>query len=152
MTDQNLIFVDFITHSEILIDAKPADIWPLIVDPSSWHATMDMVPVDGPAGEVGQRFHAVPKGYPDAVAFHVVNAEVEPDRRRTMRLESTEGAFMGFSSWTLSERGAQTALSYDVYTHYAVPAEHLEALRAGQGKMDEGLVRLKDVIESQTAG
>ena len=150
MTASNLVPIDFITHNEVLIDAAPAEVWPYVLDTDGWHRTMLMVPVGGARGEVGERFHAVPREQAGVVAFHVENVELDPARRRTIRLESTEGAFMGFSTWALVERAGATALTYDVFSYYEVPAEYVDALRSsGQTYMDEGLAALKALVEAR---
>jgi uncharacterized protein YndB with AHSA1/START domain len=149
MTDTKMVPIDFITHNEVLIDAAPAKVWPHIANTNSWHRNT-MVSVEGEPGKVGERLLVSPRDHPDVVSFHVINAEIEPEQRRTIRLETPDHKFMGFSTWTLTEKAGSTLLTYDVFSHYDVPAEYVDGLlSSAHSYMDEGLATLKALVEKR---
>jgi uncharacterized protein YndB with AHSA1/START domain len=147
------IVVDLVTHSEVLIDASPATIWPSILDTNDWHKHQTVVPVGGPSGEAGERFHSTPHGQPDLVLLNIEAVEVEPRKRRTIRIDMPGFGFIGFATWTLVERNSGTAVAYDVYCRHPVPVEAWNDGLMGQMRqgMDEGLLNLKALIEGRAA-
>jgi hypothetical protein len=140
--------IDFLTHSEVRIRAGASAVWSVVARPAA--GVQRLVPIGGEPGQVGERFHAVDSSAPDVPLFFVENVELAPERRRTVRLDGLEGAFMGFAAWVLRPDGAETVLTYDVYCRYAglppgsSPADHMAA---SQRMMDEGLLRLKRIVE-----
>jgi hypothetical protein len=48
----------------------------------------------------------------DVALLHIENVELEPGLRRTIRIASPDGTFVGFSSWTLADSGGGTAVTY----------------------------------------
>jgi carbon monoxide dehydrogenase subunit G len=145
-----LAVIDFLTHSKVRISATPAKIWPRIVDMEGWRTNQTLVPIRGEPDQAGARFHAVATEAPDTPLFEVENAEMVPERRRTIRLEGLDGHFIGFATWELTPVGAETVVAYDVYCRDAMlPPGHAQAdlLTMAQQVMDEGLQKLKAVVE-----
>jgi hypothetical protein len=155
MTEPSPLAVfDFLTHSRVRIAADAASIWSFIADSGSWQGAQALVRVDGEPGRVGERFHAVDTDAPDTPLFFVENVELVPAERRTIRLNGLDGALMGFATWTLAPEGDQTVVAYDVYCRYAgLPqgASQAEVLASANLRMDEGLLRLKGLVEAAGA-
>lgn len=151
MTDQPaLAVIDFLTHSKVAIRATPAAIWPRIVDLEGWRTAQTLVLIDGERDQVGARFHAVAAEAPDTPLFEVVNAEMVPGQRRTIRLSGLDGHFIGFATWELTQAGEETIVAYDVYCRDAMapPGQtQAELLAMAQPVMDKGLESLKAVVE-----
>ena len=146
----SMIDIDFLIHSEVVVAATPAAIWPYIIETNRWHGSQTMIPAGGPPGEVGERFHAVHSDFPDMVAFHIENVELATHRRRTIRLDTPEGRYLGYATWVLGEGTTGTTVAYHVYCRYSAP---VDAVRDGllvqaQRQMDDGLERLKGLIEA----
>ena len=68
------IVVDLVTHSEVLIDASAAAIWPSILDTNAWHIHQTVTSIGGPAGQAGERFQSTPHGQPDLVLLNIAVA------------------------------------------------------------------------------
>jgi hypothetical protein len=140
----SIVTVDFVVHCDVLIDAAPSQVWPHIVDTNGWHRSTLLLPV-------GDRFHAVPRAQPDLVGFHAVNVELEVESRRTMRLETPEGVFMGFCTYTLIEDQGRTLARYEVFAQQPVPAEHAAGfIDRARERVDGDLAALKAVIEGHS--
>ncbi|MEZ4588218.1 MAG: hypothetical protein R2909_17710 [Gemmatimonadales bacterium] len=158
--------IDLVTHSEISIDRPAALIWPRILDPSAWKQGASLRHHAGPVGAVGEIFAAVEPADPGKVAFYVENVELEPRRRRTIKLIAPAGAtgsggsLIGYASWTLTESGGRTVVRYDVYSETRLDpaqaaatsaAERLEAERTAratsQARFDRELAALKRLAE-----
>ena len=140
--------LDFLTHSTVRIRASASAVWAVIVEPVA--GLQQLVRIGGEPGRIGERFHAVDSAAPDVPLFLVENVELAPNHRRTIRLNGLDGAFMGFATWALTPDAGETILTYDVYCHYAgLPAGRSRAdhMADSQRMMDEGLLRLKAVVE-----
>lgn len=152
MTDQpELAVIDFLTHSKVRVKAAPDMVWPRIVDLEGWRTSQTLVLIDGERGQVGARFHAVATEAPDTPLFEVVNAEMVPDQRRTIRLTGLDGHFIGFATWELTPAGEETIVAYDVYCRDAMlaPGQSQAEMLAMAGQvMDQGLRSLKAVVEA----
>jgi hypothetical protein len=149
---ETLATLDFLTHSKVSIAADASTVWAMITKPMA--GAQQLIPIGGEPGKVGERFHAVSSAAPDTPLFVVVNVELVPDKRRTIRLDGLDGAFMGFATWTLTPEGGETVLAYDVYCYYAgLPASVSlkDHMAASQRMMDEGLVRMKALIETTSS-
>jgi hypothetical protein len=146
-----LAVIDFLTHSRIRIAADPAAIWPIVIDSKREGAEMPLLSIEGEKGSVGERFKSVLATDPDTPLYFVTNAEVVPQSRRTIRLESVDGVFWGFATWTLTPHGDETELTYDVYCRYpGLPAgqSHADFMAGFQDVMDAGLARMKAIVEA----
>jgi hypothetical protein len=151
MTDTpNLAVIDFLTHNKVRIAAGAEAIWPRIVDVDGSHSAQRLIPLNGDPGCVGARFHAVSREAPDVPLFFVENVELATGQRRTIRLDSLEGDFMGFATWELTPSGPDTIVAYDVYCRGPMlPAGQSEGelLAFAHNMMDAGLARLKVAVE-----
>ncbi len=129
---------DLVTHNSVVIEATPAAIWPRIVDPSEWKAGAKMVLVEGDPAKTGARFKAVTAEAPDQASFYFTNLEMVPEQRRTIRLNTPEGALIGYAVWELTPVEGGTEAAYHVYTEAVIPAaafasmsaEEIDAVRA----------------------
>ncbi|MDT9600193.1 SRPBCC family protein [Sphingosinicella rhizophila] len=148
-------YFDFIVHSEVVIAATPAKIWPYILDTNSWRskARTPLVHDSGEPGAVGERFKAMADGGDDFHYF-VVNAELVPEQRRTIRLDKKEGGLIGYATWTLTPDGAGTRVEYHVYCQQETMIDEngkpmaKDVILGGAHKtMTEGLVLLKQLVE-----
>jgi hypothetical protein len=155
MTDQSF---DFITHTEVFIAASPAEIWPHLLDTNSWRsAGHRLISDSGVPGEIGERFKAVSDGGGDGDSFHyyVVNVELAPGKRRTIRLVTPDQRLIGYASWALSAVDGGTRVEYHVYsqieppldaTGKPVPKERIfESFYQG---VNAGFLALKQIIEN----
>lgn len=145
-----LAVIDFLTHSKVAIKAGPGLIWPRIVDLEGWRTNQTLLLISGEPDQVGARFHAVATEAPGTPLFEVVNAEMVPQQRRTIRLTGLDGHFIGFATWELTPAGDETIVAYDVYCRDAMlaPGQSQAELLAMAGKvMDQGLRSLKAVVE-----
>lgn len=145
-----LTTIDFLTHSKVRIAAAAAAIWPHILNTDAWREGQRLIPIGGEPGHVGERFHAAAAETPETPHFFVENVELAPQRRRTIRMESLEGAFLGFSTWELTPGPGETVVAYDTYCRGPLLApgrSAVELLANAQKVMDEGLQRLKAVVE-----
>ncbi|MGE0552086.1 MAG: hypothetical protein AB7R55_01525 [Gemmatimonadales bacterium] len=138
--------IDLVTHSEVTIDRTAAAVWPRIVDPSAWKQGATLRHHAGPAGAVGEVFAALEPGDPGKVAFYVENVELEPGRRRTIKLIApgaggSGGALIGYASWTLTERGGRTVVRYDVYSETVLEAAQAAATSAAERQKTERTAR-----------
>jgi hypothetical protein len=125
-------FLDLVTHNSVLIEAAPAQIWPKIIDPSEWKAGAQLVLLEGDPAQAGAKFKAVMPNAPDQVAFYTTNVEVLPEQRRTVRLNTPDGALMGFAIWELTPVGDGTEVAYHVYTQAVIPGAALASMSAAE--------------------
>lgn len=118
--------MDLVTHNAVLIHAPSDQIWPYIVDPNKWKAGVKMVAMgDG-------LFKAVMPDDPDIAVFYIKNVELVPERRRTIRMLSTQNELLGFASWELTSQDSSTLVEYHVYTTSFMPAESVKSMTAEQ--------------------
>lgn len=122
------VTTDLVMHNEIVIKASPAKLWPLVVELNSWKQGAKLVSMGGPAGQQGERFKAVMGD--DQIVFYVENVEVEPQRRRTVRLNTVEGKLIGYAIWQLIPKGTETSFQYDVYSTVDLPVVRTDATPA----------------------
>jgi hypothetical protein len=158
---QARVAIDLNTHSEVTIDRSAAAIWPHIVDPSGWKQGARLRRHAGPAGEVGEVFAAQDPGDTATVSFFVENVELEPSRRRTIKLSAPAGALVGYASWTLRETAGRTVVQYDVYSETLLDAAQAQAMTPAQlaetersshatnkARFDQELLALKRLVEA----
>jgi hypothetical protein len=131
-----------ISHHAILIAATPARVWPWIINTDRWKLGAQLALIEGRADEAGATFAAALPSAPDATLYHVVNAEIVPNVRRTLSLIALDGSLIGFAAWRLTPSASSTIVDYDVYTLIAEPThdqrvqtenrflQELEALKA----------------------
>jgi hypothetical protein len=145
--------VDLVTHNEVNIAARPGAVWPHILDINGWHPAQILRHVGGPVEAVGERFSASPHQMPETVTLYVVTVELQPQRRRTVRLHSADERYLGYATWVLADRGEHTAVSYHVYCHQPVPQGmgNEELLQQTRLRMDLGLQNLKRLVETGRA-
>lgn len=146
---------DFIIHNEVSIAAEPAKVWPYILDINSWRTAGPRLLHDsGEAGAVGERFKAVSESETGSFHYYVVNVEILPERRRTIRLDTPAGDLIGYATWTLTPADGGTRLEYHVYCQDELPcdADGVPAkdaiLRMGHQRVAEGFTDLKQLIET----
>lgn len=152
---------DLVTHNSVVIEAAPAAIWPRIVDPSEWKAGAKMVLVEGDPAKTGALFKAVTAEAPDQASFYFTNVEMVPEQRRTIRLNTPEGALIGYAVWELTPVEGGTEVAYHVYSEAVIPAaafasmgaEEIDAVRADYGpsnskRFQSELETLKKLVES----
>lgn len=156
--DTDTIVMNFVSHGELAIAATPDEVWPAILDTNGWHGT-NTVSVGGPKGEVGERFNVFPMAQPDGAATTVSDAnppmltletaEIEPGRRRTVRIHGPDGSYTGYSSWRLTGEGEGTVVAYDAYCFFPFPKAYVtETFHADAQKQNlDGLQRLKAFVE-----
>lgn len=138
--------LDLVTRNGILIAASPQAIWPHIEDPGGWKAGAQLVPLD----EQGSRFKAVMPDAPDAILFHVANVELDPPRRRTIRLNALDGALIGFASWELRPQGEGTWVAYHVYTQMPAPPDQpppADYRQTNRDRFQQELETLRRLVE-----
>ncbi|HEX4936892.1 MAG TPA: hypothetical protein VFV33_27105, partial [Gemmatimonadaceae bacterium] len=100
----------------------------------------------GPVGGVGEVFAAVNMTDPTRTDYFVENVELDPNRRRTIKLTSTDGVLVGFASFVLEEANGATKVGYHVYSETVIPparlkATTLEALRDSERAIRESSAR-----------
>lgn len=122
------VTTDLVMHNEIVIEASPAKVWPLVVEPNSWKKGAKLISVGGPAGQPGERFKAVMSD--GQIVFYAENVDVVPPRRRTVRLNTVEGKLIGYAVWQLTPQGTETRVQYDVYSAVDLPLESANATPA----------------------
>lgn len=155
------VAIDFVTHSEIVVNADAGSVWPHILKLSEWKRGPQLVPIDGNSANVGGRFKVV-AGDPPQVAY-IENVEIEPARLRTIRVDNPDG-FYGYASWRLTPQGQSTRVQYDVYmrTTLSVASEQPSSAEiatarknmyaAQYRRFDEELAVLKKLVESSARG
>ena len=148
-----------VAQRTVTIDRSAMAVWPHIVEPSAWKQGNRLVHVAGPWGAEGETFAALPAagGAPD---FYLVNAELVPYRRRTMKLVGTDGTLDGFATYSLEERDGRTTVRYDVVAETRIPdgaspgAVDSARARAAAGqreavqRFDAELAALKRLVEA----
>ena len=148
-----------VVQRAITIDRSTVAVWPHIVDPTAWKQGNRLAHHSGPWGAEGEVFAALPPsgGAPD---YFLVNAELVPYHRRTMKLVGTDGTLIGFATYSLEERDGRTTVRYDVFAETRLPAGAtagaLDTARAraaaGQRssaqRFDAELAALKRLVES----
>lgn len=151
--------MDFITHNQVLVKADPSHIWPHIVKLSDWKKGAELVPLDANSAGVGGRFKAI-EGNPPTVSFYAETVEFVPSKRRTNRLNATDGTLIGYATWRLVPQGKFTLVQYDVYCRVVVPVEGENPSVADIGaakkhyydtnfsRFDAELAGLKELVES----
>ncbi|MFN7530954.1 MAG: hypothetical protein ACK5T7_07605, partial [Gemmatimonas sp.] len=89
-----------VAQHTVTIERTAMTVWPHIVEPSAWKQGNRLTHAGGPWGAAGEVFAARPAagGAPD---YYLVNAELVPYRRRTMKLVGTDGTLMGFATYSL---------------------------------------------------
>ncbi|WP_396221750.1 hypothetical protein, partial [Gemmatimonas sp.] len=110
-----------VAQRTVTIERTVMAVWPHIVEPSAWKQGNRLTHVGGPWGAAGEVFAARPAagGAPD---YYLVNAELVPYRRRTMKLVGTDGTLMGFATYSLEEHDGRTTVRYDVFAETRLPA------------------------------
>lgn len=118
--DASPVTIDFVTHSEIVVNADVGGIWPHIMKLSDWKKGPELVPIDGNSGNVGGRFKVV-EGDPPQVAY-IENVELVPGKLRTIRVDNPDGLY-GYATWRLTPQGQSTLVQYDVYIRTTMAVE-----------------------------
>ena len=137
---------DLVTHNSVLIQTDAEKIWPLIVDPSSWKAGVQLIALDA----AGMKFKAVMPDAPDTPLYHLYNVEFVPGKRRTMRLASLDNALMGYATWHLETVNNATLVTYDVYSYLAIPEEMKATYNEENYKRFQAeLEKLKRLVENR---
>jgi len=135
--------IELNSHTSVLIDRPAEAIWPHIVDPNQWKQGASLIHVAGAEGGVGEISGAVMPDAPEAILFYAKTVELEPNRRKTVKLYAPDGGpLMGFASWVLEPAGGSTRVSYHVYSEMALSdagleqaaAEEVEAFQAQYSK------------------
>lgn len=150
--------VDLISHEAVLIRAATSKVWPHILDTHAWKQGAALVPLPASDGRV--RFKAVMPDRPDAVMFYAEQVELVDGQRRTMRLNTVDGALIGYSSWVLTPQPGATLVEYHVYSSVdlgqsaATAAERLQLERdyqvLNQRRFLAELEALKRLVEGDT--
>lgn len=151
-----------VTHNEVTIARPASAIWPYIVDPSAWKQGNKLAHRAGPVGGVGEVFAAVNAESPDKTDYFVQNVELDPNRRRTIKLVSPDDVLIGFATFELREQGGTTVVRYDVYAESRVPdvqaktmspqamaAAERAAIRANGARFQAELEGLKKLVEGR---
>lgn len=148
-----------VAQRSVTIDRSAMAVWPHIVEPSAWKQGNRLAHHSGPWGGEGEVFAArsAPGAAPD---YYLVNAELVPYRRRTMKLVGTDGTLMGFATYSLEERDGRTTVRYDVFAETRLPAGTTSGAsdtararaaagqRASAQRFDAELASLKRLVES----
>lgn len=152
MTTSSSPTMDFLVHSKVRIAAPPDAIWPHLAT-FDWIESPFLVPMAGTPGQVGERFEAYADARRQVLLYHAVNVELVPGERRTMRMETLDGHWMGFVTFELLDLGAETMLGYDVYVRPPIPEGQTAEAALAQGRAggDQSLLRLKALIERPEA-
>lgn len=139
--------IDLLVHSRERINAAPAVLWPYIVG-MNWMEYPKLVPISGEPGQIGERFAGHFDEALEVAAYYVVNVELTPNRRRTMRIEGLDNIPMGFTTFELIPNGAETIAMYDVNLRAPLPegmsAEEMLSVSRKGG--DDALRLLKNVV------
>ncbi len=94
-------------RTDVLIEADPDRIWPILVDTKSWPAwDSGVVRVEGNVA-LGEKVKVVSEVNPGR-AFPVKVVELEADRRMTWKGGMPLGLFKGLRTYELSPEGAGT--------------------------------------------
>ena len=141
--------IDLVTHNAVVIDASPAKIWPYIMDPSGWKAGAQLEHLDGEKGQAGERFRAFMPDDPATTLFHVTNVELMPERRRSMKLNASDGTLIGYASFELTPEGDRTRAEYHVYSQSPpIPGMDTgEYLRANYQRFATELFALQKLVQ-----
>lgn len=153
---------NLLTHNAIVIARPAAAVWPYIVDPSSWKQGNRLVHRSGPVGQVGEVFASVSASTPNDADYFVQNVELEPNRRRTIKLYGRDGGMIGFAAFTLEESSGRTTVSYDVFAETILPPSRAQettpqalaeservAREANARRFDAELATLKRLAEEK---
>jgi hypothetical protein len=109
--------IELNSHTSVLIDLPAEKIWPHIVDPSSWKQGASIIHIAGPEWGLGEITGAFMPDAPETILFYAKTVELEPNRRKTIKLYGTDdGPLIGFASWQLEPVGDSTRVSYHVYS------------------------------------
>jgi hypothetical protein len=119
--------IELNSHTEVLIDLPADVIWPHIIDPGKWKQGASVFHVAGPKGALGEVSGAAMPDAPETVIFYAKTVELEPNRRKTIKLYGTDnGPLIGFASWELEAEGDSTRVSYHVYSEMPLSDAGLE--------------------------
>jgi hypothetical protein len=143
---------DFITHNEIHIAASPAQVWPHLRNVNAWKEGAKAVYFDGGKDAVGERFKA--SSDPTAANFYFIETvELAPEKRWTIRLNTSAGDLMGYATWTLAADAGGTLLRYDTFlrSQLAAGATPEGTNRTSGQRMDSEFSRLKQLVETARA-
>ncbi len=155
------VAIQLVTHSSVVIDRPTSAIWPHIVDTSRWKRGFSLRHMDGESGAVGEVFGAFDPADPDTIAYLLTNVELIPEERRTIKLSETEhGGLIGYATWSLTDDGGHTRVSYEVYVETRLPPAEgsrltpqqvAEMTREGhavsKARFDRELQALKTLVE-----
>ncbi len=160
-SNDNRAASDLVTHSSVAIDAAASEVWPHIVDPSTWKEALPLRHHAGQPGAVGEVFAAFDPAAPETIAYLVVNVELVANQRRSIKLTFPgRGPLIGYATWTLTEHDGSTVVTYDVYTETVLASEDgsrlteeeiaeltREAYATNKPRFDRELVALKKLVE-----
>jgi pimeloyl-ACP methyl ester carboxylesterase len=119
--------IELNSHTSVLIELPAEAIWPHIIDPSEWKQGASVIHVAGPKGGLGEISGAVMLDAPETVLFYAKTVELEPNRRKTIKLYGTDnGPLIGYASWVLEPMGDSTRVSYHVYSEMLLSEAGLE--------------------------
>lgn len=145
-----------VTHSEVVIAADRATIWPHIVEPNSWKQGLQPVHESGPVGSVGMVEAA--RGTHEGAdwALMVETVALDPERRKVVRITTEPGdGSPQWAAWHLFDRMKGTLLTYDVFGESPVPDGTPQAVIDAyqpdqQARFDAELIGLRDFLEADT--
>jgi hypothetical protein len=154
--------IELNSHTSVLIDLPAEKIWPHIIDPSAWKQGASIIHIDGPEGGLGEVTGAIMPDAPETILFYAKTVELEPNRRKTIKLYGTEGGpLIGFASWQLEPVDGSTRVSYHVYSESPLadvgladaPTEEVQAFqieyhKANHERFQRELEGLKKILEA----
>lgn len=119
------------THTEILIDAPPARVWPYVLDTSAWKTGGTRRYISGKRGSVGEIVASIPRGQQQP-AYFIETVELMQNKRRTIKLFALgeRGPLLGYASWELREEEGKTRLFYHVYSEILLAPEAQSGAKA----------------------
>lgn len=152
--------VHLIAHSSVEINDSAAAIWPHILNPLPWKQGLRLRLLAGTADQVGALYGGFAEQTPEVIELLLQDIEMEPERRRTVKLMGPDGTLQGFATWTLEERDGSTRVAYDVTSESTLPRGQVDGLdtqtlarmerelyAASQRRFDSELAALKRLVE-----
>ena len=152
--------VHLLAHSVVEIERSAAEIWPHILNPLPWKQGLRLRLLAGTADRVGALYGGFGEQSPGVIELLLQDVEIEPERRRTVKLMGRDGTLQGFATWTLEERDGATRVTYDVTSQSALPPGQVDGLdtrtllqmerelyAASQRRFDSELAALKRLVE-----
>jgi hypothetical protein len=146
-------------EGEMMIDAPVREVWPYVVDYSSWQAYSIVQHVSGKPGQEGEVVLLKKETSAQSTPYYARTIKLEPGRRVVWKTFRENVEYFGIVEFRTYESGGKTRFCYSLLYEHSVPYEKESELDEFRKQQTENLVtttatrfaKLKELAEKSRA-